>query len=124
MKALKTLCCGLVLAGLPAIAQEQKAPTPITALSWTDATPVVFTGKHESQQLVISAQDGQSHPRDVTHDATYLVQPEGIVHIEESGFVRPLANGTATITADFGGVTSAPRNVSVSGFSSGSDLVR
>jgi len=53
------------------------------------------------QQLVVSRiVNGQ--PADVTADVTFQVEPSTIASIDETGFVTPLANGRAVITARFG----------------------
>lgn len=107
-----------MLAGLSAPAQEEApAPPPPPAnppvLAWSGPGKLHLTGPHATHQLVLSAREGTDSLRDVTPLAHYRSDPEGIVQIASSGFVRTLADGKATITATFAGVQSPPVEVTV-----------
>jgi hypothetical protein len=56
-------------------------------------------GQDARQQLVVTGKFATGQERDLTGSASYEVAPEGIVKVDSSGLVTPLADGTATITA-------------------------
>lgn len=77
---------------------------------------VQIRSKDIRQQLFVSYITGDS-AADVTRTAKYAIQPEGILQIDETGLVTPLADGEAVITAQQGD-HSANIKVLVSGFAS------
>jgi hypothetical protein len=80
-----------------------KLPTPDEVKS-LQAHPTNFTmvGADASRQLVITGTlaNGQ---QDLTGDVTYAVTDPKVARVSASGRVVPLANGTTTITAVYGG---------------------
>ena len=56
-------------------------------------------GQDARQQLVVTGKFATGQVRDLTGGASYEVAPEGIVRVDSTGLVVPLADGSATITA-------------------------
>ena len=77
---------------------------------WSEDGPIALVGPHVGHQLVLT----DTH-RDLTRTATYQSIPEGIVEIDSTGYLRPLKNGTTTISAIVEGKRSLEREVSVTG---------
>ncbi len=94
------LFLGLILAMGAAEGQE--------GLVWSADEKINLVGPHDGYQLVVMTPE-----RDLTREATYACEPAGIVEIDQTGFVRPLKDGTATITATWEGTRSSPREVTV-----------
>ena len=65
------------------------------------AQTISLNGPDARQQLVVTHLVAGGLSRDVTRDVAYLTAPQGIVAVDASGFVTPLANGRAVITARF-----------------------
>ena len=61
----------------------------------------VFTldGQDARQQLVVTGKYSTGQLRDLTSSISYTSEPAGVVNVESTGHVIPLADGTATITA-------------------------
>ena len=70
------------------------------------------------QQLYVTAIGLDARPSDVTRGITWSVVPEGLVAIDETGLVTPLADGEATITASFNDKATVQIPIAVSGFAS------
>ncbi len=64
-------------------------------------------GRDARQQLVVTAWDAAGHTRDLTRSVHYTTEPTGIVGIDATGVVTPLADGKAKITAAADGGLSA-----------------
>ena len=77
-------------------------------LTWSSDTPITLSGPHSGHQLVLLGT-----ARDLTRDATFTSAPEGIVTIDSSGYVRPLRNGTTTVTATWENGSASPRTITV-----------
>jgi hypothetical protein len=103
------LLCSLGLAAVPAFA------APHVVISGPAGSPdaLVLTGPDARQQLLASWRDGELNALDVTQDATWSAAPEGVVAWEGPGFLRPLADGTATVTASLPDGLSASYTVHV-----------
>lgn len=57
----------------------------------------VVAGRDAAQQLVVTGSYDSGQTRDLTRAVKYTVSPDGIVTIDENGYVRPVAEGEATI---------------------------
>lgn len=57
-----------------------------------------LAGRDAQQQLVVTARFSSGQVRDATRTVKYAAEPDGIVTITDAGFVRPVAEGEATIT--------------------------
>ncbi len=89
---------------------------PALVLEWNDTKPLQLAGPHARHQLVLAARESLGTRRDISHEAEFKSEPEGIVQIESSGLVRALRDGAATITARFQGAQSPPLAVTVNRF--------
>jgi hypothetical protein len=64
---------------------------------------VVLKGRHDAQQLVLTASLAGGRLQDLTDVASYEVADPTIARVTETGRVIPLADGTSEIRARFGG---------------------
>ena len=60
---------------------------------------LVLVGSEPRRQLIVTGEYSSGQQRDLTRSAVYVVEPAGIVAVDASGLVTPLANGMATIRA-------------------------
>ncbi|HCA49875.1 MAG TPA: S-layer protein, partial [Planctomycetaceae bacterium] len=58
---------------------------------------VLISGRDAGQQLLINGDYTSGQTRDLTRDAQITITPEGIISIDETGYVSPVAEGDATI---------------------------
>jgi hypothetical protein len=58
---------------------------------------VTVSGRDAAQQLVISGQYDSGQIRDLSRKATYEVSPAGIVSVDSTGLITPIAEGEATV---------------------------
>ena len=56
-------------------------------------------GQDARQQLAVTGRYASGQLRDLTRAVTYDIKPAGVVSIDPTGLVVPLADGEATITA-------------------------
>jgi len=68
----------------------------LTVVGRPDAAAVTLSAPGARQQLLVTRFTDQA--TDVTRDARYRVEPAGVVRVGDTGFVTPLANGSAVIT--------------------------
>ncbi|MEX1042933.1 MAG: DUF1549 and DUF1553 domain-containing protein [Pirellulaceae bacterium] len=91
----------LILATRTALAES------LPELSFTIPTSatsgLTLRGGDARMQLIVTAKTGDQH-RDATRDVQFRIEPP-IADVDSGGYVRPLENGTATITAVLGEVT-------------------
>ncbi|MBX7167728.1 MAG: DUF1553 domain-containing protein [Pirellulales bacterium] len=78
--------------------------------------PVLLRGADSRVQLVVSGDCADQRTRDFTGQVQYAVEPAGIVQIDSTGLVLPLADGEAVITASAAGGPTASRAVRVEHF--------
>ena len=79
-----------------------------------------LTGPDARQQLLLTVETPDAHPRDVTGEVTFRAEPAGIVEFLDKGFLKPLADGKAVITAELNGA--APSSIEVTVERSGTPL--
>ncbi len=64
------------------------------------AKSIHLTDPDASQQLLVTLKEEQTgSQRDVTREVKYEIIPAGVAQVSSTGFVTPLSNGSATITA-------------------------
>jgi hypothetical protein len=87
----------LLLAAPPQSTEERRAM--IAEPVGVEVTPATVTlnGLRDARQLVVTGQYLDSSLRDLTGMVEAKVEPAGIVELSDGLFVRPKANGTATI---------------------------
>jgi hypothetical protein len=67
---------------------------------------VTLRGRDARAQLLVTAHCASGQQRDVTHRVEYKSEPEGILSVDATGFLRPLKDGSAKIIAtESSGVT-------------------
>lgn len=98
----RTLC---LLAGLGLTLGVVEAQGSLT---WGEDEEIKLVGAHDGLQLVVL-----SDRKDVTREAKFASEPAGIIKVDKSGYVRPLSNGTATITATWEVGQTSARTVTV-----------
>lgn len=68
------------------------------------------------QQVLVTLEEKAGIIRDVTREVNYHVAPQGIVRVSKTGYVTPLTNGEATITAQMPSAAPAVFSVRVTSF--------
>lgn len=81
-----------------------------------DAKIIQLLGADDRLQLLVRGTTAAGAVRDVTREVTYSAQPEGVVRVDKSGFVKPAGDGTATVTAKSSGGKVATVQVGVTKF--------
>jgi len=103
---------------------EKKAEAKVASIEFqaTAATVVdgvqtlMLKGADERRQLLVNAKLTDGALRDATREATFSVEPKGVVTVTKAGRVIPAGNGRATIVAKVADGKDAALAVSVSGF--------
>jgi hypothetical protein len=70
----------------------------------TGAPELTLRGSEVRQQLLVTAKLADGALRDFTHRVSYTAAPAGIVKVDASGIVTPIADGAVTVTAEAEGV--------------------
>ena len=86
------------------ISQLPTGSTPAATLhldTGRGSAATVVAGRDGVQQLVVTAVDDDGIRSDVTRKASYVVQPEGVVTIDSSGLLVPVAEGVVMVAATF-----------------------
>jgi hypothetical protein len=109
----------------PAPASTASAPATAAAASPVvlELTPgsLTLAPGDDGAQLIVESRGGPLGRRDVTADVDWRAEPAGVVTIEPGGYLRPVADGSATIRAGHEGVW-ATASVRVEGRGSGSGV--
>lgn len=58
---------------------------------------VTISGRDSGQQIVVTGQYATGQSRDLTRKSTYEVTPAGIVTVDATGLITPIAEGEATV---------------------------
>jgi Protein of unknown function (DUF1549)/Protein of unknown function (DUF1553) len=58
---------------------------------------LMISGRDAGQQLVVTGQYNSGQTRDFTRKCTYEVAPAGIVNVDSTGLILPIAEGEATV---------------------------
>jgi hypothetical protein len=74
-------------------------PGTLTAISFELAGQPVLRGKNARQQVVVTGKYTSGQLHDLTQRVAYRVDNPKILRIDATGFIVPLADGEATITA-------------------------
>lgn len=117
---------GLILS-IPSLRADEKAkpaapglgdPGKLTSLALDGLSPhgLVLRGADARQQLVITGEYATGQKRDLTRKVAYEAAPTGIVQIDATGLVTPVADGDAKITAKTADGISGTASVKVEGF--------
>lgn len=103
-KFLHFIACALVLGMSAAAYADGFAKISFESLpAGKGANGLLLTGAGDRMQLLVNgyATDGQL--TDLTRDVSYSVSPAKVLEIDKSGFVKPIGDGKATVTAKLGG---------------------
>ena len=103
--------CSIASSGVSA----ESTPKSLTISPQGPNQAISLASPDARQQLIVTGKSTDGSDQDVTRTVKYSSSPEGIVSIDETGLVTPLADGEATVTASLGGINSQTR-ISVSGF--------
>jgi len=87
-------------------------PAAVQALS-VDPAAITLRGRDAVQQVFVTAKLTGETLRDLTKKVTYKSSNEAVARVDAEGIIYPLSDGTAEITATFGG-NSAKATVTVS----------
>ncbi len=71
----------------------------LAGIAFDETELTVLKGPNARKQLVVTGAFASGQRHDLTHQVAYQVQPAGVVAVAPDGFVRPLADGQAQITA-------------------------
>lgn len=71
----------------------------LVRLEFDHPEELVLRGRNDRAQLLLSGKYSSGQTHDQTHDVVYHVAPAGIVQVDSTGLVAPLADGTVKITA-------------------------
>jgi hypothetical protein len=108
LRNLRFLFCTYTLLAVISLSAEQPlAPQSLELRSnaTKKTTTMVLVGKGASQQLGLMGKLANGPDRDFTHHAAYKVEPANIASVDSEGFVRPLGDGKANISANVGDKT-------------------
>ncbi len=97
----------ILLACILSLGAFSSAAPSSVQIEATGAPELMLRGKDARQQLLVTAKVADGALRDFTHKATYAASPAGIVQVDSDGVVTPLADGTATVTANVEGVAAS-----------------
>jgi hypothetical protein len=73
----------------------------------------VLAGRDSAQQLIVTGNYATGQTRDLTRTVKYSITPPGIAAVDETGYVTPIKEGTATVKMDAGNGVEATTNVTV-----------
>lgn len=91
------------------------AQSPVLTIGPVDDAGVVQIRSKDTRQQLFATFSQAGNDVDVTRRVTFAVQPEGVLQIDSTGLVTPLADGDAVIRATQDDLT-AEIKVTVSGF--------
>lgn len=87
-------CLGVLFLLTPALHAAQ-----LEGFLPNQAKAIVLNDPDARQQILVTLKENSGLIRDVTREVQYQVEPQGIVQVSKTGFVTPLSDGKATITA-------------------------
>lgn len=105
-----SIACAVLLAG-PALADVQLRFETVSA---TDQ-PIKLVGSDARVQLLVARQQADGLTTDQTRQVRYQTNPDGIVVIDETGLVKPLADGEVQVVAESEDGVTATTTLVVSG---------
>ena len=83
----------------PVMAVDASAATTLRIDNGNDCAATSLHGGDARLQLIVTAESDDGQTRDATRRVHYQSEPAGLVDIDDSGLVTPLANGVVSITA-------------------------
>lgn len=88
-----------LLVGVGATAGREVRADLITLEFRDGAGALVLAGQDARQQVLVTRRGSGMVETDVTRDVRWTTAPEGVVRVEAGGQLRPVSDGTATVTA-------------------------
>jgi len=73
-------------------------PGKLEALSIGPESTKLLRGADARAQLVVTGDYSTGQQRDLSANATYELEPKGVIAIDETGFLKPLKNGKVKVT--------------------------
>jgi hypothetical protein len=104
---------------LPAAQKAKSVPLKVISLEIQAGVAVQslrLSGADARQQVLVTAKLEDGRSQDVTRTVAYEIRPSGIVKIDTNGFITPLGDGAAKITAKAAGGIAATLPVTVEKF--------
>lgn len=104
----------LVLAASSVVCADSLSDQPVESLSIGPnlGSELSIVGSDARVQLIVNAHHAGGRTTDVTRQAKYRIEPQGIITIDETGLLTPLQDGTVQLTAELGSKTvTAPIHV-------------
>ena len=87
-----------------AVTPEQSGPLTGLRVDLDEGVDtLILRGRDARRQLVVSGDHSGGGSKDYTRGAAYSVEPAGVIEVDETGLVKPLADGKATLTATIEG---------------------
>jgi len=102
---LRNLVWSLVIGHWSFAARSADGSIASVRLEATGAPTLTLRGEGARQQLLVTGKLETNAERDFTRQASYQATPEGVVKVDAQGVVTPIADGTATVTANLEGVS-------------------
>jgi hypothetical protein len=87
-----------------------------TELSFATGANALLRGRDAQRQLVVMAKYAAGITRDATRQIAFSSNPAGIVSVDSTGLVTPLADGKTVVTAQAAGGVNASMEVAVDHF--------
>ncbi len=88
-------------------------PGKLTSLVIEQPHPLELRGGDARQQLIVTGHYSTGQIRDLTSQVRYSASPAGVIQIDSTGFITPLSNGAAAVTATAGAGVQATASVHV-----------
>ena len=92
------------LAAPPANSEAQAAQIGKPSALVIQPATINLNGPRSAQQIVVTGKYADGTVRDLTHLASIRIEPAGVIDVTE-GYAKPVANGTASIVVDAGGLS-------------------
>lgn len=97
---LATLACGSTWADVP-------SALTLRIEYATDGKPIVLDGRDARVQLLVTSVDVDGRERDVTRQTAVALDVPGVVALTSTGYITPVGNGRAEVTATLGDASTA-----------------
>ncbi|MCH7727290.1 MAG: DUF1553 domain-containing protein [Planctomycetes bacterium] len=91
-------------------------PGQLMAIEFEDTGATTIAGPEYRLQLIVTGKYSRGQVRNLTRGVSITAEPQGIVEIDKSGLVKPLADGKVTIIAKASDQKSATIGLTVNAF--------
>lgn len=114
--ALLVLLIAATVGVIPQAAHADEADAAVLSIGPAADQGITLRGPDSRQQVFVTNTQPEARPDDVTHQVTYAAEPAGIIEVTADGLVKPLADGTATLSATTADGQTAKADVHVTDF--------